>query len=74
MQHSGLRKVDRNRFRSEHLVVDGKVKVYELDEEGYSGVFKDADNLTYDMRPEEGKPCLRLFQQKDLGELRQMLL
>ena len=40
----------------------------------FQGVYKDSDGNTYDLRPEEGKPSLRNFQQMPMQELHSKLL
>lgn len=62
-----MRRVEFSKFKSEPDLVDGKLKVYEI--EGYSGKFKDASGKTYDLRPMESCPSISNFSRMDKADL-----
>ncbi|KAL4468603.1 hypothetical protein ABPG74_005106 [Tetrahymena malaccensis] len=68
LEQNKLRVVNKQKFRIEPDLDDrGFLKVYEI--LGYQGLYKDANNKLYDLRPEEGKPSYNSLSKKSEVEL-----
>lgn len=64
--------MDAARFKNEVDVdAKGNRKAYEID--SYSGIFKDSENKTYDLRPLETCPSLNNFSRMDKKALQKLL-
>ena len=72
LKAKNLRKVEIKNWKLEPEEENGLKKVFEL--ETFSGVFKDSQGVTYDLRPRDTLPSLNNFSRMDKIKLQQLLL
>ncbi|EAR90514.3 hypothetical protein TTHERM_00118590 (macronuclear) [Tetrahymena thermophila SB210] len=72
LEQNKLRVINKQKFRIEpDLDERGFLKVYEI--LGFQGMYKDANNKLYDLRPQEGKPSYNNLSRKNESELLSLL-